>query len=401
MTNMPQNIRTQEEPLPASTSHTGIAGLPGVFALGFVLSYLKGFLSALATVDIPSYVDDLLLFAGLFFLLLHLMGNARLLGKRLWACLAILILMAACYLLSSDSSPFFACLLFFCVVSLPDIRPLMRFWFCLTCGLVVFNALIYGVQLLTGSAEILYRFGEGGRTARFGLGFVHPNMAGAFLFWLCGCGLFLRCGKHSFVDYIVVEAIAAFVIVVVDSKTSGYLTAALPVVYWMQNQWRIFTRTKAARILVGALPIALFLLTYCLAGPFYNSDIGELFTGRPWLWHTCLVNQGVTFFGQKFESAQAVGYGGFTWDATTLDSFYASGLMVSGILFSALFCAAFFKRSQHNDDLLEAGMPFLCLALLFGFTEGHLLDICFGFPLILLCGSCFSQQGGGCKFEGD
>ena len=40
--------------------------------------------------------------------------------------------------------------------------------------------------------------------------------------------------------------------------------------------------------------------------------------------------------------------------------------------------------------MLKAAMPFLVLVLLFGFTEGHLLDICFGFPLIMICSTGFS-----------
>lgn len=95
----------------------------------------------------------MLLFAGLFFLLLYLVGNAHKLGKRFYLSLAILAAMAACYVFSSDSSPFFACLVFFCVASLSDIRPLIKLWFWMTLGLVLFNSLIYGVQLLTGDAR--------------------------------------------------------------------------------------------------------------------------------------------------------------------------------------------------------------------------------------------------------
>lgn len=98
----------------------------------------------------------------------------------------------------------------------------------MTCLLVAFNSLVYGLQVVAGSAEVFYRFEEGLSTVRFGMGFVHPNIAGAFLFWLCGCGLYLRYGKQTILDYVVVEAVAIFVIAVVDSRTSGYLTSALP-----------------------------------------------------------------------------------------------------------------------------------------------------------------------------
>lgn len=367
-----------------------IAELPGIFIAGFIFTYLKGFLSTLATVEIPAFLDNTLLLAGFSFLLLHLFSSAQLLGKRLLLCFPVLALMAACYVLSSDSSPFFACLVFFCAISLRNVRPLIKVWFWVTCVLVTLNSLVYGLQVFAGLAEITYRIEDGVRTVRFSLGFVHPNMAGAFLFWLCGCGLYLRDGKRSFADYALVMLISIFVIVVVDSKTSGYLTAILPFLFWIQDRRHIFTKNRKIRFLFGLLPIAMFLLTFSLAGPLYNSTVGELFTGRPWLWHACLENQGLTLFGHKFQVARSVGYDGFTWNAITLDSFYANGLMVSGILFSSLFCVVFFIRCRRNDVTLEAAMPFLLLALLFGFTEGHLLDICFGFPLILLCSTAFS-----------
>ena len=48
-----------------------IAELPGLFTAGFTLSYLKGFLSTLATVELPPLLDNALLLAGLSFLILH------------------------------------------------------------------------------------------------------------------------------------------------------------------------------------------------------------------------------------------------------------------------------------------------------------------------------------------
>ena len=165
-----------------------IAELPGLFTAGFTLSYLKGFLSTLATVELPPLLDNALLLAGLSFLILHLIANAQMLGKKIIPCFAVLVLMAACYVLSSDSSPFFACLVFFCAISLTNVRPLIKLWFWMTCLLVAFNSLVYGLQVVAGSAEVFYRFEGGLSTVRFGMGFVHPNMAGAFLFWLCGCG---------------------------------------------------------------------------------------------------------------------------------------------------------------------------------------------------------------------
>lgn len=372
-----------------SNSDCGMANLPGVFTLGFVLSYLKGYLATVTTVDLPPLVDNILLFSGLFFLLLYLLSNVDELGKKLLPSFAILGLMAGCYVFSSDSSPFFACIILYCAVSLPDVRPLIKFWFFLTFGLVVFNSLLYGAQLLAGSAEVVYRIENGVATARYGLGFVHPNMAGAYLFWLCGCALFIRYGKQGLLDYILVEAVALFVIVVIDSKTSGFLTAALPIAYYLQQRWQLFSRNDLVRIALGFTPIILFVITYLVAGPLYNPDLGDLFTGRPWLWHVCLENQGLTFLGQHFEVASAIGAGGFTWDATTLDSFYANGLMVSGVLFSTLFCLVVLRHFYLNGTSIESEIPFLILALLFGFTEGHLIDICLGFPLILMVGSDF------------
>ena len=372
------------------SSRSAITGLPGLFTVGFVLSYLKGFLSTLATVEVPPLLDNTLLLAGLSFLILHLIANAQMLGKKLIPCFAVLVFMAACYILSSDSSPFFACLVFFCAISLADVRPLIKLWFWMTCLLVAFSSLVYGFQVVAGSAEIFYRFEEGLSTARFGMGFVHPNMAGAFLFWLCGCGLYLRYEKQTILDYVVVEAVAIFVIEVVDSRTSGYLTSILPFAFYIQSRWCLFTRNRAISFAFCLFPAVFFLVTFAMAGPLYNADIGESFTGRPWLWHACLESQGLTLFGQEFQEARAVGSGGFTWVATTLDSFYANGLMVSGLLFSSLFCAMYFKRCKRDDRTLEAAAPFLALVLLFGFTEGHLLDICFGFPLIMICSTGFS-----------
>lgn len=378
----PQNV--------SGLSRSGITELPGLFTVGFLLSYLKGFLSTLATIEVPPLLDNALLLAGLSFLILHLIANAQVLEKKIIPCFAILVLMAVCYVLSSDSSPFFACLVFFCAISLADVRPLIKLWFWVTCFLVAFNSLVYGLQVVAGSAEVFYRFEEGSSAVRFGLGFVHPNMAGAFLFWLCGCGLYLHYGKQTVLDYVVVEAVAIFVIIVVDSRTSGYLTSVLPFAFYIQSRWRLFTRNRAIRFVFGLLPLVLFLVTFAMAGPLYDANIGESFTGRPWLWHACLESQGLTIFGQEFQDARAVGFGGFTWVATTLDSFYANGLMVSGLLFSSLFCAMYFKRCRRDDRVLEAAMPFLVLVLLFGFTEGHLLDICFGFPLIMICSTGFS-----------
>ena len=87
-------------------------------------------------------------------------------------------------------------------------------------------------------------------------------------------------------------------------------------------------------------------------------------------------------------------YGNWNATAQTLDSFYASGLLTTGLVVSALFCWAVFRAVKFAKGDDRAFLPLLVVVLLHGFTETGVTAAAVTFPLVFLACSLGSQGTG-------
>lgn len=362
--------------------------LPSAFyAVGFVILYLRGFASVTSLFVVPDAVDKLLLVGGCFFLFAHCALNFSRYRGSVLACLLALGLFAVSYYLSGQTAPFVAALIVIASASIERPERVVRTWLAATLFLVLLIMLVYVTCLALDSSliDLTYRREDGVVVStRYAFFFNHPNMAGAVLMMMCCSVAYLRFDDLDLRHYVAFELVALFIVLVIDSKTSGLLTALLPPLAHLSK--RGLLRRRGVRLVVRLLPVALFAATFLLAGPLYSSAMESSFTGRVFLWHACFESQGVTVLGQPLGVSTAALANGWIGYARTLDSLYAEGLFVHGLPFCALYCWVFWRRLGQEGDgtRTEALTPVLLTVLLFGFTEVHMLDVFLCFPLVLL-----------------
>lgn len=372
----------------ASKDGVGMLQLSAAFVLGFVCVYVKTFASMTSLISLPDAVDKGLLFAGAAFLSLHIVSKSKSYGRRLVPLLLVLLSTAYTYLASGETAPLSVSLIVIAAATAGDSKSLVRLWLATTAFLSLFVMGVYGLAAVLdpGSLSYVFRWENGVESSvRFTFFFAHPNMVAAIVMMMCGAYMYLNYDKLGFRTYIIVLAIAVLVLLLTDSKTSTALIAFLVICFAAQKQWRIFAHGRLRR-LVSVLPILLFVLVYLIAGPLYNDSLGQSLTGRVSLWHYCLVNQGLTLFGQHFVASQSIGANGWAYYYTTLDCAYASGLFVLGLCFSGFFCWCVCSRVKNNDSQLASELPLILAMLIFGITEVHIFSPVICVSLLLLAG---------------
>lgn len=367
-----------------------------LFYLGFALLYVKTMASETTLVVFPDTVDAGLLLASACFLLLHCLKRYADFSRPLLLMLLVAIFLCFNYCSSGLTTPVTAFLFIAAASFGVDKKKFVSIWFAVTgflfIGLVTFYMLLY----LSGSdlAASVIRSTSEGDVVRLSFFFRHPNGAAAVAMMLVGAMLYLRSGKKlKFTHYAFVLLAALLVLYLTDSRTSALLTIALVPLYLIYQNTTFFNY-KVVRNAIAVMPIVLIAMVYFLAGPLYSSAVAPMFTGRVWLWHTILVDSGVTLLGREFVPVTAVSYLG-SWKAVayTLDSFYASCLLVMGIVASALFCWAVFRSVRAACGGEIAFLPLIVVLLLHGFTEVGVLTVAISFPIIFLSIAFRTNEG--------
>lgn len=375
----------------------GMLQLPAAFVLGFACVYLKTFISMTPLLSLPDVVDKGLLFVGAAFLLLQIVSEAKSYGTRFVPFLLLLLSTVYTYLASGETAPLSVSLIIIAAATVRNSKLLVQLWLSMTAFFSLFLVAVYSFTALFAPENLTYvlRVEDSGVSAvRFTFFFSHPNMAAAIVMMMCGAYMYLRYEQLGFRTYAFVLVIAFLVSFFTDSKTSTALIVLLVACFAAQRRWGIFARREMKKF-VALLPFLLFGLVFLVAGPLYNDSLGQMLTGRVSLWHYCLINQGMTLFGQQFTATQSIGSDGWVYYYTTLDSAYASGLFVFGLCFSAFFCWCITALIKKDEPDLPVKLPLILTMLAFGITEMHIFSPVICAPLLLLSGGLLPAQRGG------
>lgn len=357
-----------------------------LFCIGFYLLYAKVFSSLTTLFTLPQLADNTLLVSGSAFLFLHCIKNLDRYKGRVVPLTISLIVGLYVYMATGETAPFIFILVAVSASTAGDGKWLIGLWIKVTGALIAFLAVAYIIVLIgdPDSLDVVYRSDDGviART-RYSFFFRHPNLVSALCMMLI-CGyLYLRSGRITGVTVVGSILLSAIVFMFTDSRTSFLLSCLAPFLFLIQQRTGFFGRRRGRRLML-ALPVMLFILTLLVSGPLYSSTLGDLLTGRVWLWHVCFDNQGVSFFGQPFRSVSAVTLYGYTGTASTLDSFYASSLFVFGLLFCAVFCSFYWSCLMSLKSTLAPEYCILLVMLLFGITEVHVLNLVASPGMLLL-----------------
>ena len=380
---------------------TNILGLPATFVIGFLILYFRSVVTITTVVTFPDIVDKMLLLAGSFFLLVSCSEKIYIYKGKQLLCLFLLFIGVYCYFRSGETAAFVVILLALSAAIVEDIDSVIRFWFVCTCFLLLFLVVLSLVTFLFDIESLKYSFrilDDGTYQQRYSLFFSHPNMFGAVVLMACSAFVYLNQEKLRFVHYFCILLIDLLTYIVCGSRTSVYLIVLLVALSCIMKKCSA-SQVSRLRIFVGILPIICFALVILLSGPLYNASLGELFTGRVSLWHSCLQNQGFTIFGQPFESTTSINDIGWTLYYNTLDCAYADCLFVIGIAFSVWYCWAIWRCATSPEYDAKKLIPTLVILIVYGMTEVHVFTFAISYILLMLGKPMFEKRKKNCMVK--
>ncbi len=360
--------------------------IPALFLIGFVILYARTFCDMTTLFSIPDQVDKLMLLAGSVFLLLHCCKN---IGRYKGLVLPLLLALTVgvyVYFAAGETAPFVFILVAASAPTAADGRSLIRMWLQMTATLVLFLCIVYVIVLLVDPSGLDFVYRDGGEDTeriRYSFYFNHPNMVAALWLMIICAYLYLKSGKISGVAIVGVLLLSTTIFALADSRTSFILSCLAPLLCYCQQKWG-FLGLKVVKRVLYLLPLLLFLFVFLSSSVLYSNDIADWFTGRIWLWHVCYENQGITLLGQRFEEAIALTSEGYRSVASTLDSFYASGLFAFGLAFCLVFCLFYWSTLSSIKNPHSLRYCVLTLMLVFGLTEVHILSIVISPGLLLM-----------------
>ena len=361
------------------TKEYSILSLPFFFTGGFLLLCFRFLTSITVFLNISRAFDLILFILGVLFLLIQIYLNCR--AQRMYIFYSAIFISTGflSWFLSGYSEVFSAFLLLTAAVSVKDLRSLFFFWLNFVSLFVLIVILFYLICYYStlNTSDLFFREFDGLVVReRYSFGFVHPNMFGFLTFAIIIVYFYLIDFNFNFYHLLFASILILTVSYFTYSRTPAFLffiyISVLVAIRYSRTVLYVFKKISLF------LPFLLLLSIFLMSSIFYDPSIGDLFTGRLWLWHTYFVNSGVTLFGKAFQIVSDYSLQGYMATVTTLDSFYAMALFVEGVVpFSLLFYLHFLV--VRND---EKGLDTLSLIVfwIYGMTE----NVIYAIPLCVV-----------------
>lgn len=360
--------------------------MPAAFFIGYLILYIRNYFLILQVDVLPDLVDKAMLVIGLLFCFIYILSNINFYKKRLALLLLIVGLVGFSYIKNGETSPLVSLVVIIAAATAADNQTLAKMWLVITSFIVAFTVTVYFTTLVISPSSIHFvtRLQGADSTIRHGFFLCHPNMVAALLAMIFCCSIYLMKKKRlaSVIFALMMFGVYKFT----DSRTPFILFILVAALYFVLPSMSLKLK-KMLAIVVEFLPVILLLAVFLLSGPLFSDGLRDMFSARIGLWHACFNNQGISLFGDRFIATSSVEADGSIRFYTTLDSFYASCLFVYGIPFTFAFILINYLTIHDCDDV---GLVVIFLFFwLEGFTEGHLTNLIFGLPLLLMGSGVF------------
>lgn len=361
-----------------------------VYAFGFSLILLREYQRLQIYFVLPEFLDKAFYLVGIgslciFTAVKYLSRPSKFIPVP-FIILALLV-GAESYLFSGESAPFTLMVVLVAAAARDDLGATLTIWLIESSILLVITILCYLLQAafqINGGIETLYR-SYYDHTPRYSLGYIHPNAASSVLIMIFATSLELAELKNRQVKPVIVlisfgtlEGILYFI---TNSRTEMML-AVLITAGWLARK-KTASISRIFGILAAIIAPLLAVLVCLLAGPLFSGSIEGMFTNRVRLWHSALINNGISILGQPFSETSYIADNGWKYYNNTLDSTYAYLLFVCGLLFSMVLLMLWI-RTAVSRRLTGYSSILLLVVVLFSFIETTTIWITVCGPILLL-----------------
>lgn len=230
-------------------------------------------------------------------------------------------------------------------------------------------------------------------------GFCHRNVLGANVAILCLAWFYLRYRRLKIQDIIVWSAVAAVFYRLASSRTSLLIMmiTIVGVYLFQEKEQLIMNYPKTRKILLWGFVSIVFLCILCtvfyVRYNFFWEIIDKIFTKRIRFAHYCFKEYGLSLFGQRIPFVSSIQAQSGDIDKLILDNAYMRALLYYGIIPGALYLFSYFKALEMSFLKKDCALVVsLVIFAVYGLSERYMLDICYQFPLIVVCGQYFFSR---------
>jgi len=355
-------------------NNKSLSSYPAMYVIGFVLLFIRSYISMTPDVHVPIVIDNIGLLCGYFCLTLYLFLSKC--NYKIW-----LLIFLGCfiYFRSKETGPLTFLFLICATVYLPNVKMAIRLWYyCITVLLLSYIA-VYVIMYFFAFNELTFSIRNG--IIRNQLFLSSPNLAGAVIvFWTLSRFVIKYPNKNNILRYLTSSFFLILGYYFTNSNTSLFIgILGLLLLFFSENF--NFKKNKLNKF-IELSPIYLTILSVLLATILYSDLSNALLTGRPSLWRHALQYFGITILGNDFYPVKTINDIGYVDYFNTIDSFYISSLTVFGIVFLIIYIYMFIKTCTNTNSLFIDILLFI--SSIYGFTEVHIINPFICFPIFFL-----------------
>lgn len=306
-----------------------------------------------------NYHNLLAFFSMLFLLLTFILQSNKYKKNSLLFILIAILLGFFSYIFSGDNAFLIMVLL---IISAKRINfdKVVKFDLIIKIIFVLFVLLLYKY----GGTEYIFRYRDDG-TKRLAMGFGHPNVFGAYLFYICMCICNLKYKNMKIKDYIIL-LICLYVSHFICNSRSSEISILLLIIFSFFSN--CFEKIIFKRKILKYLPFVCFIISILLSQLYlYNNCIAlfldNLLNKR--IYYSAIVskNVGLSLFGYNLSNIVTYGL-----DNAYLNIFYQYGIFAAILLFYCIFRVIIYAQKKYDFKLLMSMFVILIYAIMEKFS---------------------------------
>lgn len=230
-------------------------------------------------------------------------------------------------------------------------------------------------------------------------GFVHRNVLGANMAILCLAWFYLRYRDLDKWDLILWCALAAVTYKLAISRSSliTMLLIIAGVSLYKYFEPRLMKMKHTEKILLGTF-LGLFAVSLICTilfdgdSSFWNR-IDRIFTKRFRFSNQCLVDHGITLFGNDIPFLSSMDAQNADKRKLILDNSYMRAILFYGIIPGGVYLYGYYQAFKNAIAKKESAL-IICLFIftVYGFSERYMLDVFYCFPAMIACQSFFYKS---------
>ena len=353
-----------------------------IFFWGLLFLEIKTILDFTEIIDVPDMISNLFMFLGYICMAFTVIQKKK---KLTIYHIIIIILGVISYIISHYTGLLTLSLILVASYSI-NIKRIIKFIFKFNILILAIHIILYIIYYFLDFNILDFNSRFGSDNLRHKFLFTHANTFATYFSWTYLMYLYIKFEKINTVDYISIVAVALFIYIFPNSRTSSFIMIISLVLiiickYAIKKKKDIIIKILKQGIIFCAIFSIIALILY--GNNNFINFVDTFFSARIKLARACYEYYGMSLFGEELPLGRELEYmPEFGLNGLTLDSVYYSLLFSYGIISFAV--VIWLLHNTANRTRNKKKIIFLDILALSALMETATLNPLIGFPLLFI-----------------